>query len=54
MRAWDWEMPDRIKAKAWAAYITAIETDETWGGLTEFRAACRVWDVYSVHLLPRQ
>ncbi|OLP96030.1 hypothetical protein AK812_SmicGene21834 [Symbiodinium microadriaticum] len=38
VRAWDWEMPDRIKAKAWAAYITAIETDETWGGLTEFRA----------------
>eukprot|EP00439_Symbiodinium_sp_Y106_P023954 s1179_g2.t3 len=45
VKGWDHEMPDRTKAADWSSYVTAIEGDKVWGGLTEIRAACRVWDI---------
>ncbi|CAE7217270.1 unnamed protein product [Symbiodinium sp. CCMP2592] len=42
---WDKEMPNRSKAENWEAYVSAIEVDQTWGGLPEIRAASRIWDV---------
>ena len=45
IKSWDQEMPDRTKAESWKKYIEAVETDKVWGGLTELRAACRVWDI---------
>ena len=43
VKGWDREMPDRTKAADWGSYVTSIEGDKVWGGLTEIRAACRVW-----------
>ena len=45
VKGWDREMPDRTKAADWGSYVTSIEGDKVWGGLTEIRAACRVWDI---------
>ena len=45
IKSWDHEMPDRTKAESWGKYIEAVETDKVWGGLTELRAACQVWDI---------
>eukprot|EP00439_Symbiodinium_sp_Y106_P035059 s1179_g4.t1 len=45
VKGWDHEMPDRTKAADWGSYVTAIEGDKVWGGLTEIKAACRVWDI---------
>eukprot|EP00439_Symbiodinium_sp_Y106_P070472 s630_g12.t1 len=47
-KTWDKEMPDRTEAKSWTACIEAMEADKTWGGLMEWRAACRVFDVRCV------
>ena len=60
VKGWDHEMPDRTKAADWGSYVTAIEGDKVWGGLTEIKAACRVWDIRCIvfptseHLEPFQ
>ena len=51
VKGWDHEMPDRTKAADWGSYVTAIEGDKVWGGLTEIRAACRVWDIRCIVFL---
>ncbi|CAE7206863.1 unnamed protein product [Symbiodinium sp. CCMP2592] len=44
-RDWDRELPNKAQAKDWEEYVKAIEVDAVWGGLTEIRAACRIWDI---------
>ena len=52
VKGWDREMPDRTKAADWGSYVTSIEGDKVWGGLTEIRAACRVWDIRCIIFPP--
>ena len=51
VKGWDHEMPDRTKPADWGSHVTAIEGDKVWGGLTEIRAACRVWDIRCIVFL---